>query len=259
MNRPKKIALISSRPQETNVQLSDDLKNSEIKLLSFPLTEIHPLNNYQIFDGVIENIKTYQHIIFISTNAVHFFLERVKKLSLQIPKNLIFSSIGPTTKLLLQKKLSVDVHSPIKTFDSEHLLKEKIYNNVEGQKILIIRGEGGRETLKNAFLSIGGGAGFVMRQGKSEAAAQTKKAAAKKDESVPKVDEAIVQQPAETAKKIDMTPVVNALKLTPKGLVDVTKTWRVLGPGLGKELVDSTALIVKATSKLFQVFFQMNM
>ena len=151
MNRPKKIALISTRPQGTNVQLSDDLKNSEIKLLSFPLTEIHPLNNYQIFDGVIENIKTYQHIIFISTNAVHFFLERVKKLSLQIPKNLIFSSIGPTTKLLLQKNLSVDVHSPIKTFDSEHLLKEKIYNNVEGQKILIIRGEGGRETLKNAL------------------------------------------------------------------------------------------------------------
>jgi len=151
MNRPKKIALISSRPQGANVQLSDDLKNSEIKLLSFPLTEIHPLNNYQIFDGVIENIKTYQHIIFISTNSVHFFLERVKKLSLQIPKNLIFSSIGPTTKLLLQKYLSVDVHSPIKTFDSEHLLKEKIYNNVEGQKILIIRGEGGRETLKNAL------------------------------------------------------------------------------------------------------------
>ena len=133
------------------MQLSDELKNSEIKLLSFPLTEIHPLNNYQIFDGVIENIKTYQHIIFISTNAVHFFLERVKKLSLQIPKNLIFSSIGPTTKLLLQKKLSVDVHSPIKIFDSEHLLKEKIYNNVEGQKILIIRGEGGRETLKNTL------------------------------------------------------------------------------------------------------------
>jgi len=151
MNRSKKIALISTRPQKTNVQLSDDLKNSEIELLSFPLTEIHPLDNYQIFDGVIENIKTYQHIIFISTNAVHFFLERLKKLSLQIPKNLIFSSIGPTTKLLLQKKLSVDVHSPIKTFDSEHLLKEKIYNNVEGQKILIIRGEGGRETLKNTL------------------------------------------------------------------------------------------------------------
>ena len=84
---------------------------------------------------LIENLKTYQHIIFISTNAVHFFLERLKKLSLQIPKNLIFSSIGPTTKLLLEKYLSVDVHCPVKTFDSEHLLKEKIYANVEDQKI----------------------------------------------------------------------------------------------------------------------------
>ena len=62
------------------------------------------------------------------------FLERVKKLSLQVPKNLIFSSIGPTTKLLLEKHLSVDVHSPVKTFDSEHLLKEKIFSNVKIKK-----------------------------------------------------------------------------------------------------------------------------
>ena len=72
-------------------------------------------------------------------------------------KGLFISFEGPEASgkssqiLLLQKYLSVDVHSPIKTFDSEHLLKEKIYNNVEGQKILIIRGEGGRETLKNAL------------------------------------------------------------------------------------------------------------
>jgi len=54
MNRPKKIALISTRPHKTNVQLSDELKNSEIKLLNYPLTEIYPLNNYQIFDATIE-------------------------------------------------------------------------------------------------------------------------------------------------------------------------------------------------------------
>ena len=99
------------------------------------------------------------------------------------------------------------------------------------------------ETLKNAFLSIGGGAGFAMRQGKSEAAAQTKKTAEKKDESVPKVDEAIIQQPAEAAKKIDMTPAVNALKLTPKGLKDITDTWSYLGPGLGKKLVDTNKIV----------------
>ena len=151
MNKPKKIALISTRPHKTNVQLSDELKNSEIKLLNCPLTEIYPLNNYQIFDATIENLKTYQHVIFISTNAVDFFLERQKKLSIQVPKNLILSSIGPTTKLLLEKHLSVDVHCPVRTFDSEHLLKNKIFNNVENRKILIIRGVDGRETLKNGL------------------------------------------------------------------------------------------------------------
>ena len=149
MNRSKKIALISTRPHKTNVQLSDELKNSEIRLLNYPLTKIYPLNNYQIFDATIENLKTYQHVIFISTNAVHFFLERQKKLSIRIPKNLIFASIGPTTKLLLEKHLSVDVHCPVKTFDSKHLLKEKIFSNVKDQKILIVRGVDGRETLKN--------------------------------------------------------------------------------------------------------------
>jgi uroporphyrinogen-III synthase len=149
MNRSKKIALISTRPHKTNVQLSNELKNSEISLLNYPLTEIYPLNNYQIFDATIENLKNYQHVIFISTNAVNFFLERQKKLSIQVPKSLIFSSIGPTTKLLLKRHLSLDIHCPVNTFDSEHLLKNKIFNNVEDQKILIIRGVGGRETLKN--------------------------------------------------------------------------------------------------------------
>ena len=104
MNKQKKIVLISTRPHKTNVQLSNELKNSDIKLLNYPLTEIYPLDNYQIFDTIFENLKTYQHIIFISTNAVHFFLERLKKLSQGIPKNTIISSIGPTTKILLENQ-----------------------------------------------------------------------------------------------------------------------------------------------------------
>jgi uroporphyrinogen-III synthase len=49
----------------------------------------------------------------------------------------------------LEKHLPSDVHCPVKTFDSENLLKEEIFSNVKDQKILIIRGIGGRETLKN--------------------------------------------------------------------------------------------------------------
>ncbi len=45
MNKPKKIVLISTRPHKTNVQLSNELKNSDIQLLTYPLTEIYPLDN----------------------------------------------------------------------------------------------------------------------------------------------------------------------------------------------------------------------
>ena len=54
MNRSKKIALISTRPHKTNVQLSDELKNSEKRLLNYPLTEIYRLNIFLIFDNTIE-------------------------------------------------------------------------------------------------------------------------------------------------------------------------------------------------------------
>jgi len=144
----KQIALISTRPNNTNTKLLSELEDTNISVLNYPLTKISPLDNYQTFDSFLENLNMYQHIIFISTNAVHFFLERLKILSIIMPKDLLFSSIGPTTKKLLQKHLPVFVHSPKKEFDSEHLLKEDIFNNVSGKKILIVRGEGGRETLK---------------------------------------------------------------------------------------------------------------
>ena len=127
---------------------------------------------------------------------------------------------------------------------------------------------GAIETLKNAYLSLGDAThgGFVMRQSMSELRAladeMAKTTAAltgagmKRPATVTEKPMygaallgAVPDIPKKEAKKIDMTPMVNALKLTPKGLVDITKTWRSLGPGLGKELVDSTALIIKATSK----------
>ena len=152
MNEQKKqIALVSTRPNSSKTQLLNELKDTNISVLNYPLTKISPLKNYENFDFYLKNLNEYQHIIFISTNAVNFFLERLKILSINIPKDLTFSSIGPATKKLIQRHLSVTVHSPKKEFDSEHLLKEDVFKNINGEKILIVRGEGGRETLKHVL------------------------------------------------------------------------------------------------------------
>ena len=149
LNFPKKnVALISTRPYERNIALFKELENKNILLLNHPLTEIKALENYTEFDLVLHNLGNYQHIIFISTNAVHSFVERFKNLKVRLPNHIIFSSIGPKTKEALESEFDISVNCPEDNYDSEHLIKNKIFNNLQNKKVLIIRGTGGRETLK---------------------------------------------------------------------------------------------------------------
>ena len=145
----KNIALISTRPYEKNIVLLKGLKNTNISLLNHPLTEIKPLKDYAKFDSILSNLKNYQHIIFISTNAVDFFVERFKSLSIELPGHIIFSSIGPVTQEALENQFNINVHCPEEIYDSKHLIKNKIFNNLQDKKVLIIRGVGGREVLKD--------------------------------------------------------------------------------------------------------------
>ena len=145
----KNVALISTRPYEKNIILLKELVDTNISLLNYPLTEITPLKNYAKFDSILSNLKKYQHIIFISTNAVHFFVERFKNLKIKLPEHIIYSSIGPTTQKAFENQFNINVHCPKKTYDSKNLINNKIFNNLQDEKVLIIRGEGGREVLKD--------------------------------------------------------------------------------------------------------------
>tara|TARA_B100000795_G_scaffold108551_1_gene80149 strand:- start:41 stop:808 length:768 start_codon:yes stop_codon:yes gene_type:complete len=149
INVKKNVVLISTRPYEKNMVLLKELKGTNISLLNYPLTKIEPLKDYAKFDSLLNNLKNYQHIIFISTNAVHFFVERFKSLVIKLPDHIIFSSIGPTTQKALENEFNINVYCPEKTYDSKHLIKNKIFNNIQNKKVLIIRGEGGREVLKD--------------------------------------------------------------------------------------------------------------
>ena len=142
------IALISTRPYEKNIALLKELENKNILLLNCPLTEIKALESYAEFDSILSNLHNYQHIIFISTNAVDSFVTRFKNLKIKLPNHIIFSSIGPKTKEALENEFEISVNCPEENYDSEHLIKNNIFDNLQNKKVLIIRGKGGRETLK---------------------------------------------------------------------------------------------------------------
>ena len=145
------IALISTRPLETEAWLNKPTENISFSLFKHPLTKINPLNDYKIFDTLLKNIVQYDHIIFISTNAVKYFLKRFNEKKIILPKNIKLSCIGPSTKEMLEKNLNMIVHCPQGIYDSENLLMHEIFTFIENKNILIIRGEGGRETLKTGL------------------------------------------------------------------------------------------------------------
>ena len=145
----KNVALISTRPYEKNIALFKELENENILLLNYPLTEIKALEDYAEFDLILSNLNNYQHIIFISTNAVNSFAKRLKNLKIKLPNHIIFSSIGPMTREALENEFNINIHCPKENYDSEHLIKNKIFDDLQDKKVLIIRGTGGRETLKH--------------------------------------------------------------------------------------------------------------
>ena len=67
----KDVALISTRPVRKEISPTFYEKNN-VTFLPCPLTEILSLKEYEEFDLILQNLSSYHHLIFISTNAVDF-------------------------------------------------------------------------------------------------------------------------------------------------------------------------------------------
>lgn len=93
-------------------------------------------------------LESYDIIIFISVNAVIYAHEYLPEL---LAKNQKIFAVGPTTANKL-KSIGVYVDSyPRENASSAALLALTECQSISGKKILIVRGQGGSETLKNAL------------------------------------------------------------------------------------------------------------
>ena len=131
--------LLITRPLAQSKNLESLLAENEIDFALFPAFEIKKSNPMAL-------IEKYDVIIFISVNAVNFAEEYFEDLI--ISRSKVFA-VGPVTaNQLLQKKIKVDCYPKINA-SSEELIKMKDCQNLLNAKVLIVRGKGGSETLKD--------------------------------------------------------------------------------------------------------------
>lgn len=98
------------------------------------------------------NLDQYQHVIFISTNAVQYGLGWIDQYWPQLPVDIHWYGIGKATSRALQAEaiaVSTDPDTATGTaMNSEQLLQHPQLQQLQSQKVLIVRGVGGRDYLQ---------------------------------------------------------------------------------------------------------------
>jgi uroporphyrinogen-III synthase len=143
------IGIAITRPTDQAKKLTELIKHAGGTAILFPLIAITPLDNYDQFEAVINEINRYDWAIFISSNAVQNGMPQLIKQG--IPSHLKFASIGPVTAKALAEFGVLYTLCPKDRFDSESLLELPEMRAMQGKKVMIFRGIGGRELLADTL------------------------------------------------------------------------------------------------------------
>ncbi len=139
-------AFLLTRPQGQNEAMAGRLQASGYAVLVYPMLEIVPIEGNR---STMLDLDQYDHVIFISSNAATQGLRALSDLWPQWPLALNWYAVGGTTATAMTNwQLAAQV--PVQE-DSAGLLALPSLNNIAGERVLIVRGEGGRELLRHTL------------------------------------------------------------------------------------------------------------
>ncbi|MSP97585.1 MAG: uroporphyrinogen-III synthase [Betaproteobacteria bacterium] len=137
--------VVITRPERQATGLAHLIEHAGGHVLRFPVMEIEPAGNAAL-DSIIDNLDSFDLAIFISRNAVEQGVARVRRRRAW-PPHLAIAAVGAGTRRALEAQGIANAFSPAGPADSEALLAHARLLAVAGQRIVIFRGQGGRELL----------------------------------------------------------------------------------------------------------------
>jgi len=149
--------IMVTRTREQASDLVAGLEEMGAQCLEFPTISIAPPDSWQILDDALENLSSFQWILFTSINAIHSFFKRIeeKNLDSRALHGAGIAAVGATTaEVLADYGIKADL-LPEK-FTGDGLADSLLKIGVNGQKILLPRAMKAREVLTQR-LEEGGG------------------------------------------------------------------------------------------------------
>jgi uroporphyrinogen-III synthase len=146
--------VLITRPAHQATHLAELIKNAGGVPYLFPVLEIRDVEDVRLFNALIDRLDTFNLAIFISPNAVNKAINLIRARR-PFPATLAVAALGRGSRKELQRFGVERVITPQTQFDSEGLLAMDEMQRVAGKKIVIFRGDGGREVLGDELMRRG--------------------------------------------------------------------------------------------------------
>lgn len=146
--------IVVTRPREQAAQLAQRIEQAGGKAVLFPLLEINPAADPQTLRAFVARLHEFDLAIFISPNAVRYGMEAIRVAG-ALPAKLKIATVGQGSAKALRDLGVQEVIAPQDRSDSEALLALSALQNVAGDRVVIFRGNGGRELLGDTLKARG--------------------------------------------------------------------------------------------------------
>ncbi|MFN3397325.1 MAG: uroporphyrinogen-III synthase [Sulfurimicrobium sp.] len=148
------MGIVVTRPAHQAQQLAQLIAAAGGEAILFPALEIIDAADVPALNALIARLDAFDVAIFISPNAVS------KAMNLILarrgwPSRLAIAAIGRGSKKELERHGVQQVITPQRQFDSEGLLALPRFQDMSGQRVVIFRGEGGRDMLGDSLIARG--------------------------------------------------------------------------------------------------------
>jgi uroporphyrinogen-III synthase len=152
--------IVVTRPREQATDLVHRIEQLGGQPLLFPLLEIAAVSDDRVLRGQMSRLKQADLAIFISPNAVRYGMAAIRA-SGAVPAALKIASVGQGSAKALRELGIEHIIAPTGRFDSESLLMLPELQNVAGKRVMIFRGDGGRELLGDTLRERGAQVEYV--------------------------------------------------------------------------------------------------
>lgn len=144
----KGLRLWVTRPRDQAAKLIAAIKSAGADVVALPLLEIAAPDDLQPLDAVLSNLLNFDLAVFVSPSAMDAVLQRMSQ---PWPADLPVALMGPGSVQRAQEYNIAKIISPNDQFDSAGLLQRPEMQNLCGKRVVLFRGDGGREDLPDTL------------------------------------------------------------------------------------------------------------